>query len=54
MFVSFVTKEQGRFLRNNMLLTTGEHAVEFLHMGKPQGALLQETIRVEHLYQYVM
>jgi hypothetical protein len=54
MFVSLVTKEQGRFLRNNMLLTTGEHAVEFLHMGKPQGALLQESIRVEHLYQYVM
>jgi hypothetical protein len=54
MFVSLVTKEQGRFLRNNMLLMTGEHAVEFLHMGKPQGALLQESIRVEHLYQYVM
>lgn len=54
MFVSLVTKEQGRFLRNNMLLTTGEHVVEFLHLGEPQGALLQETIRVEHLYQYVV
>jgi hypothetical protein len=53
LFVSLVTREQGRFLRNNMFLTTGEHIVEFLHMGKPQGSLLLDTLRVEHLHMYL-
>jgi hypothetical protein len=54
MFVYLVTKEQGRFLINNLLLTVGEHRVEFLHMGQPQGTLLQDTLRVDHLYQYLV
>jgi hypothetical protein len=50
LFVCLVAKEQGRFLKNNLFLPTGEHSVEFLHLGKPQGSLLHDTLRVDHLY----
>ena len=53
LFVSLITKEQGRFLRNALFLVAGEHIVEFLHAGKPQGSLLQDSIRVEHLHMYL-
>jgi hypothetical protein len=53
LFVSLVTLEQGRFLRNSLFLVAGEHTVEFLHMGKPQGSLLHDSLRVEHLHMYL-
>ncbi len=53
MFVTLVTQEQGRFLRNTLFLTTGEHIVEFLHMGVPQGSLLRDSLRVDHLAHYL-
>jgi hypothetical protein len=53
LFVTLFTKEQGRFLQNDMFLTAGQHAVEFLHWGKPHGSQLQDTLRVDHLSHYL-
>ena len=53
MYVVFTTEAAGRFSDNAFLLRPGTSSLEFVPFGKPDVALLKESLRVEDLSAYV-